>query len=321
MATNAAGPQSLRYGATVRHLLGLEAVLSSGAVLQLGPAADPAKLDLAGVLCGSEGTLGVATKIWLRLTPAPQDDRTVWAVFNSVDDAVAAATQILAAGIIPTALELLDQGILATVEEAFRVGFPPDAAAVLVIEVEDFSDQLAELDRQQQQVIECCRNHQARQVVEAATPAMRERLRQGLASVIGAMGRLNSGYLVADGVVPRTQLPHLLGRIAEIGSQHQVRIVNVARAGQGSVQAIVLFDDGDPDEVARARAAGASVLRECIACGGSISAEHGVGLDKLPLMDRLFAPADLEALRHVRRAFDPLGLLNPGKVLPEGTAS
>ena len=164
VATNAAGPQSLRYGATVRHLLGLEAVLSTGAVLQLGPAVEPAALDLAGVLCGSEGTLAVITKIWIRLTPAPQEDRTVWAVFNSVADAVGAATQIIAAGIAPTALELMDEGILATIEEAFRVGFPPDAAALLVVEMDGFSGQLAELDRKQQQVIEFCRNGQARQV-------------------------------------------------------------------------------------------------------------------------------------------------------------
>ena len=150
---------------------------------------------------------------------------------------------------------------------------------------------------------------------------MRQRLRHGAAAAIGAMGRLNSGYLVHDGVAPRTQLPHLIGRIMEIGRQHQVRIINVALAGQGSVQAIVLFDDRDPAEVARAAAAGTSILREFIACGGSITAEHGVGLEKLPLMDRLFAPADLDALRHVRQAFDPLGLLNPGKVLPERTAS
>ncbi len=321
VATNAGGPHTLRYGVTVQHLLGVEAVLGSGDVVQLGPAPDPAALDLAGVLCGSEGTLAVVTKIWIRLTPNPQDYRTLRAVFDTVDDAADTATRIIAAGIIPAAMELMDQGILGAVEEAFHFGFPPDAAAVLVIEVDGFSAPSAGLDQKQRQIVEFCRDNHAREVVEAAAAPRRELLWKCRKSAVGAVGRLSPSYLIQDGVVPRTQLARVLGRIMEIGRRHKVRIVNVAHAGDGNVHPILLFDERDPDDVARATAAGREVLLECIACGGSITAEHGVGIEKLALMDRLFAPADLEAMRHVRHALDPLGLLNPGKVLPEKTAS
>ena len=314
VATNAGGPHTLRYGVTVNHLLGLELVTSGGAIVQLGPVEDPATLDLAGVVCGSEGTLGIVTKVWVRLTRDPQDYRALRAVFNTVDDATTAVTEIIAAGIIPAAMELMDQGILAAVEEAFHFGFPLDAAAVLVIEVDGPS---AGIDQKQQQIVEFCRRNQAREVVEAATPPQRELLWKCRKLAVGTVGRLSPSYIIQDGVVPRTQLPHVLRRIVEIGRLHHVRIVNVAHAGDGNVHPILLFDERDRGQVDRAMAAGRELLQECIACGGSITAEHGIGIEKLALMDRLFAPADLEALERVRQAMDPLGLLNPGKVLPE----
>jgi glycolate oxidase len=314
VATNAGGPHTLRYGVTVNHLLGLELVTSSGAIVQLGPVEDPATLDLAGVICGSEGTLGIVTKVWVRLTPDPQDYRALRAVFNTVDDATTAVTQIIAAGIIPAAMELMDQGILAAVEEAFHFGFPLDAAAVLVIEVDGPG---AGIDEKQRQIVEFCRRNQAREVVEAATPPERELLWKCRKLAVGTVGRLSPSYIIQDGVVPRTQLPHVLRRIAEIGRRHQIRIVNVAHAGDGNVHPILLFDERDRGQVDRALAAGRELLQECINCGGSITAEHGIGIEKLALMDRLFTPADLEAMQNVRQALEPLGLLNPGKVLPE----
>jgi glycolate oxidase len=314
VATNAGGPHTLRYGVTVNHILGLEAVLSSGEVVQVGPVEDPATLDLAGVLCGSEGTLGIVTRIWVRLTRDPQDYRAMRAVFNSVDDAVNAVTQIIAAGIIPAAMELMDQAILVAVEEAFHIGFPPTAAAVLVIEVDGPS---AGLDEKQRQIVGFCRKNRASEVVEAATPQQRELLWKCRKLAVGAVGRLSPSYMIQDGVTPRTQLPHIFRRIAEIGSKYQIRIANVAHAGDGNVHPIVLFDQRDREQVDRAWAAGREVLEECIACGGSITAEHGVGIEKLALMDRLFTADDLDAMRRVRQAFDPLGMLNVGKVLPE----
>jgi glycolate oxidase len=314
VATNAGGPHTLKYGVTVNHILGLEAVLSDGSIIQLGPVDDPAGLDLIGVLVGSEGTLAIVTKVWVRLTPNPQHYRAMRAIFNSVDEAGNAVSQIIAAGILPAAMELMDQGILAAVEEAYHFGFPPDAGAVLVIEVDGLE---AGLDRQQEQIVEFCKRFGAKEVLQASSSQERELLWKCRKMSVGATGRLSPSYTIQDGVVPRTRLPHIIRRTAEIGQKHQIRIVNVAHAGDGNIHPILLFDERDRQQVDRAVAAGREILEECIACGGSITAEHGIGVEKIGLMDRLFAPADLDAMRHVRRAFDPTGRLNPGKLIPE----
>jgi glycolate oxidase len=314
VATNAGGPHTLKYGVTVNHVLGLEVVLADGSIVQLGPVDDPARLDLIGLLTGSEGTLGIVTKVWVRLTPNPQHYRAMRAIFNSVDDAGNAVSQIIAAGIVPAAMELMDQGILAAVEEAFQFGFPPDAGAVLVIEVDGPA---AGLDRQQEQIVEFCKRFGAREVLQASSAQERELLWKCRKMAVGATGRLSPSYTIQDGVVPRTRLPHIIRRTAEIGQRHQIRIVNVAHAGDGNIHPILLFDERDREQVERAVAAGREILEECIACGGSITAEHGIGVEKIGLMDRLFAPADLESMRSVRAAFDPTGRLNPGKLIPQ----
>ncbi len=316
VATNAGGPHTLKYGVTVNHVLGVEAVLRDGSMVQIGPVAHHAGLNLLGVLVGSEGTLAIVTKIWVRLTPDPQDYRAMRAIFDSVDDATNAASQIIAAGIIPAAMELMDQGILAAVEAAFQFGFPPEAGAVLVIEVDGPT---AGLDRQQEQIVEFCRRFGAREVLQAASDQQRDLLWKCRKSAVGATGRLSSSYMIEDGVVPRTRLPHVIRRTAEIGLKHQIRIVNVAHAGDGNIHPILLFNDRNREQVDRALAAGCEILEECIACGGSITAEHGIGVQKLDLMSRLFAPADLEAMRRVRLAFDPTERLNPGKLVPKSS--
>ena len=315
VATNAGGPHTLKYGVTVNHVLGVEAVLGDGSIVQLGPVDDPGCLDLISVLVGSEGTLAVVTKVWVRLTPNPQDYRTMRAVFGTVEDATRAVSRIVAAGIIPAAMELMDQAIMTALEDAFHFGFPLDAGAVLVIELDGLS---AGLDAQRDRIVEFCRNSGAREVLHAASPQERELLWKCRKSAAGALGRLSPTYITQDGVVPRTRLPQLIRRIAEIGKRHQVRIVNVAHAGDGNVHPVLLMDDRDPQQVQRAMAAGREVLEECIRLGGSITAEHGIGVEKIALMDRLFAREDLQAMARVRRAFDPTGRLNPGKVLPEG---
>jgi glycolate oxidase len=313
VATNAGGPHTLKYGVTVNHVLGLEVVLADGSIVQLGPVDGAAGLDLIGVLTGSEGTLGIVTKVWVRLTPNPQEHRAMRAIFDSVDDAGNAVSHIIAAGIVPAAMELMDQGILAAVEEAFQFGFPPDAGAVLVIEV-DGPD--AGLDRQQEQIVEFCRRFGAREVLQASSAQERELLWKCRKSAVGATGRLSPSYTIQDGVVPRSRLPHIIRRTAEIGQKHHIRIVNVAHAGDGNIHPILLFDERDREEVERAVAAGREILEECIACGGSITAEHGIGVEKIGLMSRLFAPSDLQSMRHVRHAFDPVGRLSPGKLIP-----
>jgi glycolate oxidase len=313
VATNAGGPHTLKYGVTVNHVLGLEAVLGDGSILRLGPVESPAGLDLIGVLVGSEGTLAIVTKVWVRLTPDPQDYRTLRAIFSTVDDATNAISEIIAAGMIPAAMELMDQGIIAAVEEAYHFGFPLDAGAIVVIELDGPA---AGLDPQQQQVTEICLRWQAREVLRAATANERQMLWKCRKMAVGAVGRLSPSYCIQDGAVPRTRLPHVLRRIGEIARKHRVRIVNVAHAGDGNVHPILLFDERDRDEVARVLAAGSELLEECIACGGSVTAEHGIGVEKLAFMGRQFAPADLEAMLRVRRAFNPSGRLSPGKLLP-----
>ncbi len=270
-------------------------------------------MDLARVVCGSEGTLAIVTKIWARLTRLPQACRTVRAAFGSMDDASQVVSQIIAAGIVPAALELLDRGMLDAVEDAFALGVSREAAAVLVIELDGAE---AGLDPLLEQVAAICRTWHAAEILQAKTPAERELLWKCRKMAVGAIGRLSPSYVLQDGVVPRSLLPRVFKRIGEIAAEHRVRIVNVAHAGDGNVHPILLFDPRDEDLAARVKAASHAVLEECIACGGSISAEHGVGVEKLALMERLFAPADLRAMHRVREAFDPAGRMNPGKKLP-----
>ncbi len=313
VATNAGGPHTLKYGVTVNHVLGLEAVLGDGSIVELGPVHDPAGLDLVGVLVGSEGTLAIVTKVWVRLTPNPQDYRTMRAIFSTVDDATNAVSDIIGAGMIPAAMELMDRGIVAAVEEAYHFGFPLDAEAILVIELDGLR---AGLDEQQERVVQICRKWHAREVLQAADAKERELLWKCRKMAVGAVGRLSPSYCVQDGVVPRTRLPHILRTIVEIGQKHGVRIVNVAHAGDGNVHPILLFDDRDRGQVARAMAAGSELLDECIRLGGSVTAEHGIGVEKIALMDRLFSAADLAAMARVRSAMNPSNCLNPGKLLP-----
>ena len=313
VATNAGGPHTLKDGVTVNHVLGLETVLADGSVLKVGPVEDPALLDLLAILCGSEGTLGIVTKVWVRLTRNPEDCCTLRAIFASVDDATATVSQIIAAGIIPAAMELMDQGILGATEEAFHFGFPPDAGAILIIEVDGPA---VGLEEKRRRVMEFCESNHAREVLAAQTAKERETLWKCRKLSVGAVGRLSNSYIIQDGVVPRTKLPHILRRIVEIAKEFGVRIVNVAHAGDGNVHPILLFDERDGEEVERALAAGRKLLAECIACGGSVTAEHGVGIEKLEFMDQLFGPNDLQAMRRVREAFDPHGRMNPGKLIP-----
>jgi glycolate oxidase len=313
VATNAGGPHTLKYGVTANHIAGLEVVLADGSFVEFGPVEDPGALDLARIVCGSEGTLAVVAKIWARLTRLPQACRTVRAAFASMDDASQAVSQIIAAGIVPAALELLDRGMLDAVEDAFALGVSREAAAVLVIELDGAE---AGLDPLLEQVTAICQTWRAAEILQAKTPAERELLWKCRKMAVGALGRLSPSYVLQDGVVPRSLLPRVFKRIAEVAAEHRVRIVNVAHAGDGNVHPILLFDPRDQDLVARVKKASHAVLEECIDCGGSISAEHGVGVEKLELMERLFTPADLRAMHRVRQAFDPAGRMNPGKKLP-----
>lgn len=314
VATNSGGPHTLKYGVTVNHVLGVEAVLADGRVIRLGgPAEDHPGLDLVGLLVGSEGTLAVVTKIWVRITRDPQGYRTLLGIFESVDDATNTISDIIGAGIIPAALEMLDRGILVALEEAFHFGFPLDAEAILLIEVDGLE---AGLDEQRDQIIEICRQRQAREVRQAHSAEERQRLWKCRKQAFGAVGRLSPSYCTQDGVVPRTRLPHMLRRIREIAAEHGLQAVNVFHAGDGNLHPILLFDERDADQVRRVLRAGEAILEECIACGGSVTGEHGIGVEKIDLMRRLFSADDLQAMERTRQAFNPQGRLSPGKMLP-----
>lgn len=313
VATNAGGPHTLKYGVTLNHVLGVEAVLGDGAVMQLGPLGDRAALDLTGVLVGSEGTLAIVTRVWIRLTPNPQDYRTLRVIFDSLDDASNAISDVIASGIVPAAMELMDQGILAAVDEAFQFGFPADAEAVVVIELDGPS---VGLDEQRDRITEICDRHQAREILQASDAQQRALLWKCRKMAVGAVGRLSPSYCIQDGVVPRTKLPHIIRRITEISAKYSIRIVNVAHAGDGNIHPILLFDERDAEQVQRALAAGKELLEDCIRCGGSVTAEHGIGIEKISLMESLFAPYDLTMMEKVRDAFNPGGGLGLGKVLP-----
>lgn len=314
VATNSGGPHTLKYGVTVNHVLGVEAVLADGRVVQLGgPAEDPTGLDLVGAVVGSEGTLAIVTKVWVRLTRDPQGYRTMLGVFESVDDATNAISEIIGAGIVPAALEMMDQGILVALEQAFQFGFPLDAQAILLIEVDGLE---AGLDEQRDRITKLCQQCGAREVRLAKDAQERLKLWKCRKQAFGAIGRLSPSYCTQDGVVPRTQLPHILQRITEIGRKYDLRVVNVFHAGDGNIHPILLFDERDADQVKRVMRASTEILDACLACGGSVTGEHGIGVEKIEFMAKMFTPDDLEAMAQLRRAFNPTNCLSPDKMLP-----
>ena len=314
VATNSGGPHTLAYGVTTNHVLGLEVVLGDGTVTWLGGRVpDVAGYDLTGVFVGSEGTLGIVTAAVLRLMRAREAVRTLLAIFDRMDDATDVVVQITAAGIVPAALEMMDRTTIEAVETGAPVGYPRDAEAVLLVEVEgvrEYADRAADLARQ------ICARGGAREVRVARDDAERQRLWKGRKGAFGALGALAPHYYVQDGVVPRSRLPQIMREIAEIGRRYGLRIANVFHAGDGNLHPNILFDMRSPGELDRVIAAGADILRACVAAGGSITGEHGIGLEKKAYMDLLFSPADLDAMARVRRSFDPDGGFNPAKVFP-----
>ncbi|HSQ00397.1 MAG TPA: FAD-linked oxidase C-terminal domain-containing protein [Candidatus Dormibacteraeota bacterium] len=314
VAENSGGPHTLKYGVTTNHVLGLELVLPDGEMVELGGAVeDVPGYDLRGLVIGAEGTMGVVTRVTLRLTRTPEGVRTLLGVFETVDAACQAVSGIIAAGIVPAALEMMDRLIVEAVEAAFHVGLPTDAGAVLLVELDGA---LAELDEQSQAASEVCRAHGAREVRLARDEAERAALWKCRKRAFGAVGRLARNYCTQDGVVPRTKVPDILRAIAAIGARHRLRIANVFHAGDGNIHPILLYDERDADEVRRVIAAGHEILRACVDLGGSITGEHGIGVEKIEELPLLFAPQDLLAMQALRAAFDPDRRCNPGKIFP-----
>jgi glycolate oxidase len=314
VATNSGGPHTLKYGVTVNHVLGLEIVLASGEIVQTGgPAEDNPGYDLTGLIVGSEGTFGIVTKIWVRITRDPLAHRTLLGIFDSVDQATNTISDIIAAGIIPAALEMLDQPILEAVEAAFHFGFPLDAGAALIMEVDGLE---AGLDADAEKIRAIAQHHGAREVRRATSAAERQLLWKCRKQAFGAVGRLAPSYCTQDGVVPRTKLPHILREIQRISERYAIRIGNVFHAGDGNIHPILLFDERDPAQVERVLQASNDILEECIRLGGSVTGEHGIGVEKISLMNRLFSPEDLAMMLRVRSAFNPHGRCSRQKIFP-----
>ena len=314
VATNSGGPHTLKYGVTVNHVIGIEVVLPNGELVTFGgPCSESTGLDLAGLFVGSEGTFGVVTKVWVRLTRDPAAYRTMLGVFETVGDATEAISSIIAAGIVPAALEMMDQGIVEAVEAAFQFGFPLDARAVLLIEVDGLE---VSVDEEAQRISAICMEHRAREVRRANSTEERQKLWKCRKQAFGAIGRLAPSYCTQDGVVPRTKLPEILAFIQQTSEKYDVRIVNVFHAGDGNIHPILLFDERDADQTQRVLQAGDEILRKCIDLGGSVTGEHGIGVEKISLMDSLFQAQSLEVMSDVRDVFNPTGRCSPRKLLP-----
>jgi glycolate oxidase subunit GlcD len=314
VANNSGGPHTLAYGVTTNHVLGAEVVLDDGRIVWLGgEVPDSPGYDLCGVFVGSEGTLGIVTKIVVRLMRARESVRTLLAIFDQMDAATQSVVDITAAGIIPAALEMMDRTTIEAVERGAPVGLPRDAEAVLIVEVEGLAEHT---ECTMKLASEICQRSGAREVKRAKDEAERQLLWKGRKGAFGAMGVLAPNYYVQDGVVPRSKLPEMMRRVAEISKQFNLRIANVFHAGDGNLHPNILFDMRAPGELDRVIEAGAATLRACVELGGSITGEHGVGLEKKAYIGLLFNEADLEAMARVRRAFDPNGRFNPAKLFP-----
>jgi len=315
VANNSGGPHCFRYGSTTQHVLGLVLVRHDGSVLDLsGPFQEPPGYDLTGLFVGSEGTFGVATEITVKLVPVPEETEVLLGIFPDLDGACDCVSEIIAQRLEPSALEILDRLTIQAVEDSiFAAGYPRDAAAVLLVEAEG-SD--AEVDDISEAVQRIMSTHGALEIRTARDETERARLWAGRKGAFGAMGRIAPDLYVADAVVPRTRLAEMVRRTVEICRERQLRLATVFHAGDGNLHPNICYDRRDADEVRRVLEAGSLILRSCVEAGGSLTGEHGVGLEKIEEMEFLFKPDDLEAMCHVRDAWDPARRMNPGKLIP-----
>ena len=311
VAENSGGPHTLKYGVTVNHVVALELVLPTGEVVWLDR--DEDGYDLVGLVTGAEGTLGIVTAARVRLLRKPEATITLLAVFPGISEASHAVSAIIAAGIIPAALEMMDALVIEAVEAAYHFGFPPDAGAVLLIELDGLTESLEPLA---ERVEACCLTEHATSIRRASTEAERALLWKSRKRAFGAMGRLTPNYCTQDGVVPRSRLPEIAATIAEVSARHRLRIAMLMHAGDGNIHPLVLYDESVPGEVERVLAAGDEILEACLALGGSITGEHGIGVEKLGMMSSAFTEQTLAAMADVRDALNPRGLCNPDKIVP-----
>jgi len=315
VAENSGGPHCLKYGVTSRYITGLRVVLPHGDAVWLGGQGREASgFDLVGLFVGSEGCFGLATEVEVALVPVPEATRTLLAIFETLGDAGRAVTAIISAGLLPAALEIVDRNTIKAVEASiFAAGYPTDAGAALVVEFDGIE---AGLELEAEETVRCCEEAGAREVRRAESAEERMALWKGRKKAFGAMGRLAPDLLVQDATVPRTRLPEVLSSISEIADRYALQVANVFHAGDGNLHPNLVFDRRDLEETRRVEEASKEIMRVCVEAGGTITGEHGVGVDKRKYMPLVFSTLELEVLRGVKRVFDPAGLCNPGKVLP-----
>jgi glycolate oxidase len=317
VAMNSGGPHTLKYGVTTNHVLGLEVVLPDGEVVWLGTRPDGGEeaggYDLRGGFIGCEGMFGIVTRVLLNLIRAPQAYKTLLCVFENVDNASQTVSDIISAGIVPGAMEMMDQLITQAIEAAYHFGFPLDAGAILIVELDGLA---AGLERQTERVIEIARRNGAREVRTAKTDQERMDLWKCRKRAFGAIGRLSPNFLTQDGVVPRSRVPEIMRFIQRTSEKFGLRIPNVFHAGDGNIHPLILYDERQPGHVSKALAAGKDILEKCIELGGSVTGEHGIGVEKIDFMEKQFTKDDLDAMRALRRVFDPENRCNPHKVFP-----
>ena len=311
---NAGGPHCLKYGVTTNHVLGAEIVLNDGKVINTGGKyQDIPGYDLTGLLVGSEGTLGIATNITLKIIRAPEAVKTMLAIYSTIEDAGNTVSAIIAEGIIPATLEMMDNLVINAVEDSVNAGYPRDAAAVLIIELDGMKDGM---ERQSEKITEICERYNVREVRLAKDDLERSELWAGRKGAFGAVSRLRPSYMVCDGTVPRTRLPEVLNKVLEVGRKYNLPIGNVFHAGDGNLHPLILFDERDSEELERVHKTASEILKICADAGGTISGEHGIGTEKLKEMEFIFSSVDMELMRQIKHAFDPDEICNPGKVIP-----
>lgn len=313
---NSGGPHCLKYGVTTRYVTGLRVVLPDGEVVWLGgQGRESPALDLVGLFVGSEGCLGLATEVEVALLPLPAATRTLLATFETLEAAGRAVTDIIGAGLLPAALEIVDRNTIQAVEASvFAAGYPVDAGAALVVEFDGVD---SGLDDDAEEAARCCREAGAGEIRRARTEEERQALWKGRKKAFGTMGRLAPDLLVQDATVPRTRLPEVLGKVTEIADRYGLRVANVFHAGDGNLHPNIVFDRRDEEETRRVLTASKEIMAACVEVGGTITGEHGVGVDKRRYMPMVFSSSELEALARVKGIFDPKGTFNPGKVLPD----
>jgi glycolate oxidase len=315
VAENSGGVHCLKYGVTTNHVLGLKVVVPDGSIVDIGgEIPEMPGYDLTGVFVGSEGTLGIATEITLKILKTPESIRVLLADFTSVEAAGATVSDIISAGIIPGGMEMMDNMSINAVEDVVATGcYPRDAEAILLVEVDGLT---IEADVNSQRIVEICKKNGARNVTVATEPDERLTLWKGRKAAFAAMGKMSPDYYVQDGVIPRTQLEYVLREISALGDKYGYHVANVFHAGDGNLHPLILYDNAVPGALEQVEELGGEILKLCVKVGGSISGEHGIGADKRCYMPEMFTPADLDTMQRVRQAFDPKGIANPTKMFP-----